>query len=55
MVRLAASVGVVENCPIGLMNEMLVAVSPGAGDDIGPRLARAAVCRKTMAGMLLKQ
>lgn len=53
-IRLAAAVGFADNCPMGLMNEMLVAVRAGAGDDMAVRLERAAVCRKTMAGVLLK-
>jgi protein arginine kinase len=53
-VRLAAALGVADNCPMGLMNEMLVAVRAGAGDDIGVRLERAALSRKTMARVHLK-
>jgi protein arginine kinase len=55
LVRLAASLELTDNCPMGLMNEMLVAIRAGAGDEINVRLERAAVSRKKMAGVLLEQ
>lgn len=52
-VRLAASAGLIEECPVALLNEMLVVVRAGAGDDINARLRRAATTRKKLAGLHL--
>ncbi|MEN6356446.1 MAG: ATP--guanido phosphotransferase [Armatimonadota bacterium] len=47
-IRLAAALGLVENCTGALMNELLIGMQAGAGDDGGVSIERAALLRKKL-------
>lgn len=49
--RLAAAMGFVEDCPISLVNELMVSVQAGSGDDGGASIKRAALLRSKVAGV----
>jgi protein arginine kinase len=48
-VRLAAGLGLVENCSNALLNELLVGMQVGAGEEPGPNIGRAALLRDRLA------
>lgn len=52
--RVAAGLGVVHDCPIRLLNEMLISVQAGAGDDLTARMSRAALSKRKLADVLLQ-
>ena len=49
--RLAAAMGLVQECPLSLANELLVSIQAAAGDDGGASIKRAAVLRGKVAGV----
>ncbi len=49
--RMAALAGLVQECPLSLANELLVAVQVAAGDDGGASIERAALLRRRVAGI----
>jgi len=51
--RLAAALGLVAQCPIELLNEMLLTARAAAGDDMTVRIERAAVSRSKLAKVYL--
>ena len=51
--RLAAGMGLVTNCPVGLLNELLAGMRVGAGDGIRAGIARAELLRDRLAGVEL--
>ncbi|MHB9038277.1 MAG: ATP--guanido phosphotransferase [Armatimonadota bacterium] len=48
-VRLAAALGLAENCTGALLNELLIGMQVGAGDDSGASIERASLLRKKLA------
>jgi protein arginine kinase len=49
--RLAAAEGLVENCPVSLLNELLIGMQIGAGDDGAANIRRASMLRSRLAAV----
>jgi hypothetical protein len=51
--RLAAAMGLVENCPVNLLNELLIGMRVGAEDGIRAGIERAELLRNKLVGVTL--